>query len=126
MYHLIVAISVELPIRSFKLPMFPNIEHAPSFLSASSCTSHSLEWSMFSGAYGDACMPNWPHLHRTPLPGIAITGLRHLAKHLLNVYAALYFPCFQTLNMPPGFLSASSCTSRSLERYRQLFSQKQL
>ncbi len=31
---------------------------------------------MFGGAYGDACMPNWPHWHRTPLPGIATTGLR--------------------------------------------------
>ncbi len=31
---------------------------------------------MFGGAYGDARMPNWPHWHRTPLPGIATTGLR--------------------------------------------------
>ncbi len=31
--------------------------------------------SMFGGAYVDACMPNWPHWHRTPLPGIATTGL---------------------------------------------------
>ncbi len=31
---------------------------------------------IFGGAYGDACMPNWPHWHRTPLPGIATTGLR--------------------------------------------------
>ncbi len=33
-------------------------------------------YSMFGGAYGDARMPNWPHWHRTPLPGIATTGLR--------------------------------------------------
>ncbi len=26
-------------------------------------------------AYGDARMPNWPHWHRTPLPGIATTSL---------------------------------------------------
>ncbi len=32
--------------------------------------------SMFGGAYGDARMSNWPHRHRTPLPGIATTGLR--------------------------------------------------
>ncbi len=32
--------------------------------------------SMFGGAYGDARMPNWPHWHRTLLPGIATTGLR--------------------------------------------------
>ncbi len=33
--------------------------------------------SMFGGGpYGDAHMPNWPHWHRTPLPGIATTGLR--------------------------------------------------
>ncbi len=31
---------------------------------------------MFGGAYGDARMPNWPHRHCTPLPGIATTGLR--------------------------------------------------
>ncbi len=31
---------------------------------------------MFSRAYGDARMPNWPHRHRTPLPGIATSGLR--------------------------------------------------
>ncbi len=31
--------------------------------------------SIFGGAYGDARMPNWPHWHRTPLPGIATTGL---------------------------------------------------
>ncbi len=31
---------------------------------------------MFGGAYGDARMPNWPHWHRTHLPGIATTGLR--------------------------------------------------
>ncbi len=31
---------------------------------------------MFGGAYGDARMPNWPHWHRTPLPGIITTGLR--------------------------------------------------
>ncbi len=30
---------------------------------------------MFGGAYGDARMPNWPHWHCTPLPGIATTGL---------------------------------------------------
>ncbi len=30
---------------------------------------------MFGGAYGGARMPNWPHWHRTPLPGIATTGL---------------------------------------------------
>ncbi len=30
---------------------------------------------MFGGAYGDARMPNWLHWHRTPLPGIATTGL---------------------------------------------------
>ncbi len=38
-----------------------------------------LKWvtnSMFGGAYGDARMPNWPYWHRTPLPGIATTGLR--------------------------------------------------
>ncbi len=29
----------------------------------------------FGGAYGDACMINWPHRHRTPLPGIATMGL---------------------------------------------------
>ncbi len=28
-----------------------------------------LNGSMFGGAYGDARMPNWPHRHRTPLPG---------------------------------------------------------
>ncbi len=33
-------------------------------------------WSMFGGAYGDAHMPNWPHRHRTLLPGIAVSGLR--------------------------------------------------
>ncbi len=32
--------------------------------------------SMFGGAYGDARMPNWPHWHHTPLPGIATTGMR--------------------------------------------------
>ncbi len=32
--------------------------------------------SIFGGAYGDARMPNWPHWHRTPLPGISTTGLR--------------------------------------------------
>ncbi len=31
---------------------------------------------MFGGEYGDARMPNWPHWLRTPLPGIATTGLR--------------------------------------------------
>ncbi len=31
---------------------------------------------MFGRAYGDAHMPNWPHWHRTTLPGIATTGLR--------------------------------------------------
>ncbi len=31
---------------------------------------------MFGGAYGDARMPNWPHWHRNPLPGIATAGLR--------------------------------------------------
>ncbi len=31
---------------------------------------------MFGRAYGDARMPNWPHWHRTPLPGIVTTGLR--------------------------------------------------
>ncbi len=30
---------------------------------------------MFGGAYDDARMLNWPHWHRTPLPGIAITDL---------------------------------------------------
>ncbi len=30
---------------------------------------------MFGGAYGDTRMPNWPHWHHTPLPGIATTGL---------------------------------------------------
>ncbi len=35
-----------------------------------------LAASMFGGAYGDARMPNWPHWHRTPFPGIATTGLR--------------------------------------------------
>ncbi len=33
-------------------------------------------WSMFGGVYGDAHMPNWPQRHRTPLPGIATSGLR--------------------------------------------------
>ncbi len=33
--------------------------------------------SMFGGAYGDTRMPNWPHRHRTPLPGIATSVLRH-------------------------------------------------
>ncbi len=28
------------------------------------------------GAYGDARMPNWPHKHHIPLPGIASLGLR--------------------------------------------------
>ncbi len=32
--------------------------------------------SMFGGAYGDARMPNRPHWHRTPLPGIATMGQR--------------------------------------------------
>ncbi len=32
-------------------------------------------WSI-SEAYGDARMPNWPHRHRTHLPGIASPGLR--------------------------------------------------
>ncbi len=31
---------------------------------------------MFGSVYGDARMLNWPHWHRTPLPGIATTGLR--------------------------------------------------
>ncbi len=31
--------------------------------------------SMFGGVYGDARMPNRPHWNRTPLPGIATTGL---------------------------------------------------
>ncbi len=31
---------------------------------------------MFGGAYGNARMPNWPHRHQTPLPGIATTDLR--------------------------------------------------
>ncbi len=31
---------------------------------------------MFGGAYGEARMPNWPHWHRTPLPGIATMYLR--------------------------------------------------
>ncbi len=31
---------------------------------------------MFGEAYGDACMPNWPHWYRTPLPRIATMGLR--------------------------------------------------
>ncbi len=31
---------------------------------------------MFGGVYGDACMPNWLHRHRTPLPEIASPGLR--------------------------------------------------
>ncbi len=44
------------------------------------CTSAPPLWglkdiSMFGGAYGDACMLNWPHWHRTPLPGNAATGL---------------------------------------------------
>ncbi len=30
---------------------------------------------MFGGVYGDVRMPNWPHRHRTPLPGIATLGL---------------------------------------------------
>ncbi len=32
---------------------------------------------MFGGAYGDARVPNWPHQHGNPLPGIATTGLHH-------------------------------------------------
>ncbi len=32
--------------------------------------------SMFGGPYGAARMLNWPHKHRTPLLGIATTGLR--------------------------------------------------
>ncbi len=31
---------------------------------------------MFGGVYGDARMPNWPHWHHTPLPGIATMSLR--------------------------------------------------
>ncbi len=34
-----------------------------------------LPGSMFGRLYGDARMPNWSHWHRTPLPGIATTGL---------------------------------------------------
>ncbi len=45
-------------------------------------------WSMFGGAYGDARMPNWPHWHRTPLPGIATTGL--LTRFHKNVWNYVY------------------------------------
>ncbi len=31
---------------------------------------------MFGGAYADARLPNWHHRHRTPLLGIASSGLR--------------------------------------------------
>ncbi len=37
---------------------------------------HEAGISMFGRAYGDARMPNWPHWHQTPLPGIVTTGLR--------------------------------------------------
>ncbi len=32
-------------------------------------------YSMFGGAYSDACMPSWSHRHDTPLPRIASLGL---------------------------------------------------
>ncbi len=38
-------------------------------------TANLLRVLMFGGAYGDARMPNWPHRHHTPLPGIATSGL---------------------------------------------------
>ncbi len=41
--------------------------------------------SMFGVAYGDARIPNWPHLHRTPLPGISTTGLRRDKGRKLNL-----------------------------------------
>ncbi len=38
---------------------------------------------MFGEAYGDARMPNWPHWHRTPLPGITTTALRRDVRYLI-------------------------------------------
>ncbi len=42
---------------------------------------------MFGGVYGDARMPNWPHWHCTPLPGIATMGLRRDKGGLLALIA---------------------------------------
>ncbi len=41
---------------------------------------------MFGGAYGNAHMPNWPHWHRTPLPGIFTTGLRRSVSLVSHKY----------------------------------------
>ncbi len=46
--------------------------------------------SMFGGAYGDARVPNWPHWHRTPLPGITTMGL-HRDKGGKNVNSIWLF-----------------------------------
>ncbi len=45
---------------------------------------------MFGGVYGDARMPNWPHWHRTPLPGIASTGLRRDKYEGTNTFNKLF------------------------------------
>ncbi len=75
---------------------------------------------MFGGAYGDARMPNWPHRHRTPLPGIATTGLRR-DKEGNVVGQATFLPPFllcylsvRTVRLHSPFVSGSIRISGSL------------
>ncbi len=58
-----------------------NIDFQPTGGKRSSytCTSGStkiLPYLDESGVYGDVRMPNWPHRHRIPCPGITLLGLR--------------------------------------------------
>ncbi len=78
---------------------------------------------MFGGAYGDACMPNWPHRHRTPLPGVASPGLRRNkgecfeAGYLSAPISILLLECVDGATILPlrrilslaGILAASEC-----------------
>ncbi len=57
---------------------------------------------MFGGAYGDARMPNWLHLHRTPLPGIATMGLRR-ANGGNTLGQATFLPHFSSATQVCGW-----------------------
>ncbi len=58
--------------------------------------------SMFGAVYADTSMPNWPHRHRTHLPGIASPGLHHgIYFALPNSVASAVFFCEVGPNWDP-------------------------